>query len=194
MRNLVRVFPLFAAPAPRSIRLLALWAALGGCAGDPPPPQRQEPETAVSVDTSPEPVEPPPRPAQTKIGLMPLLRSAPSEGSCRSTGSPAEPRWAYEGDEVPKRVLVVGEGAASRTFAPTFLELRASQTAGAGVTEVETLFVLFGPDGRIETGTRQFFNTAAPPARESAGLLASDSAAVRDLALYVLQKCRPRPA
>jgi hypothetical protein len=116
------------------------------------------------------------------------------EGSCRSTGNSVEPRWAYEGDEVPKRVITVGEGAAARAFAPTFIELRTWQTAGAGVTDNETIFVLFSPDGRIETGTRHYFNTDAPPVRESGGLLASDTAAVKDLALFVLQKCRPRPA
>ena len=161
-----------------------------GCAGDPPPPQQAPVDTAAAVEPDPTPPPPAPQAAPSKIGQLPLLRRPPDEGKCRFTGSDVEPRWAYESDEFPKRTLYAGEGAEGRGFRPTFLEIRATQMAAGGVDDTETLYVLFGADGRIETGTRQYFNSATPPVRESSGLLPGDTAALRDLASFVVQKCK----
>jgi hypothetical protein len=109
-------------------------------------------------------------------------------------GTALEPRYGYEGDEFPARSFVVGEGAAARGFVPSFLEIRARQTGSGGVEDNETLYVLFGPDGQIETGTRQYFNTASPPVRETSALITGDTTAAREIALFVVQKCKqPAP-
>jgi hypothetical protein len=174
----------------RAAFALLMVAGLGACSEPPPPP----PQDTALPDTPPEPPPQPAPAAQTKIGMLPLTRRAPLEGSCRTQGSGVEPRYAYEGDEFPKRSITVGSGAAARSFVPTFIEIRASQAAAAGLDDIETIYVLFGPTGQIETGTRQYFNTATPPVRETGGLLPGDTSALKDMALFVLEKCRPRPA
>jgi hypothetical protein len=125
---------------------------------------------------------------------MPLARAAAPNGTCRSMGSAAEPRYAYDSDEFPARSITVGEGAAARSFVPSFVEIRARQTASGGIDDHETLYAMFGPEGQIETGTRQYFNTATPPVRETSGLLPGDTSAVREIALFVLQRCKPPAA
>jgi hypothetical protein len=180
-------------PRPRVLSL-SLAVLMGACMSDAPPPRATDTTAAVEREEAPPPAPTPAPPPASKIGAIPLVRPAAADGTCRSMGTAAEPRYAYDSDEFPARSITVGDGGAARSFAPSFVEIRARQTVGGGVDDHETLYVMFGAEGQIETGTRQYFNTASPPVRETAGLLPGDTAAVRDVALYVLQKCKqPAP-
>jgi len=170
----------------------AVIALLAACASEPP---RQVPATDTQtpevVEAAPAP--PPPQAPENRIGRIQLLNTIPPVGECLRQGSEVEPRWTFEGDEFPRRSIRVGAGAPSRAFVPSFLEVRASQPGATGVTETETIYVLFSPEGLVETGTRQYLTTGTSTMRQSGGLLPGDSAVVKELALSVLQRCQPKP-
>lgn len=168
-------------------------AAFLACSEQPRATPTDTADATASVVESPPPPATPTRAPESKIGLMPILRPAVADGTCRVGASEVERRVTYESHETPKRSITVGASPAAREFAPTFLEVRASQVADAGVDEIETLYVIFSPTGQIETGTRQYFTTAANPNRERQGLLPGDTAAAKQVALYVLDRCKPEP-
>jgi hypothetical protein len=167
---------------------------LAACAQEPKTPASAA-RTDTAVPEAEAPVPPPasaPAPPQSKIGLMALLEPLPPGSRCTVDASGLEARFTVQGEEVPARVIRSASGDSARTRA-NFLEVVVSRPIAGGADEVETIYVNFGAEGRIETGTRQYYTSGSNPVRESGRLLASDSAAARALVQQVLERCRPRP-
>ncbi len=170
----------------------ALAITLLACAGEPPQ-QTPVPDSEQPLTTEDTPPVPPPSRVvdENKIGRIPLLNPIPGEGACINQSTEAESKWTFEGEEFPRRSIRVGAGSAARAFPPTFLEIRASQPGAVGVSETETVFVLFSAEGLIESGNRQFFTTGSSSLRQSGRLLAGDTAALKEMALGIVQRCQP---
>ena len=159
-------------------------AAVAGCATPEKKPDSVRADTPVAEVAADPPPAPPP--AQPKIGLMPILRSAPSDGVCTTAGVEAT-RLVLRGD-TPLRTITVGVGAASRAFLPTYIEVISTQAAGPGQDENEKIYVGFTEAGTVENGRRLYFLTGSPPS-ETSGLLPDDGEAAKRLAQEVLDKC-----
>lgn len=163
---------------------LLAFAMLAGCAT----PEKKTVDS-VRADTPVAEVvaaPPPAPPARSRIGLMPILRSAPSDGVCTTAGVEAT-RLVLRGD-TPLRIITVGVGVASRAFLPTYIEVISTQAAGAGQDENEKIYVGFTDAGTVENGRRLYFLTGSPPS-ETSGLLPDDGEAAKRLAQEVLDKC-----
>jgi hypothetical protein len=168
------------------VALIASSLALG-CAEAKP-----KTDTAKPMDTTgQENLEPapPPVPEPSRLGQMPLLRGAPTDGKCDSTRNSTEKRIILEGD-APLRTLTVGvplrEG---RAFVPLYLDVKSKQARGDGVEENETIYVGFTETGGLDMGRRQYYVTNTAP--KDAGPVSSDDVeSAKQLALQVLQRCR----
>lgn len=170
------------------MRTWALALALAVCAGC----REEQPAAKPVADTTPQgPLEntdptPAAAPEQSRIGQMPLLRSAPAEARC-STSGVAAPRLVMEGDTPPRRITI-GVGDSTRAFQPTYIEVASHQAGVDGREENETIYVGFDASGGAESGRRQYFITGNAPM--PGPLLAEDAEAAKQLALQVLQRCR----
>jgi hypothetical protein len=169
--------------------LLACLAVMA-CSESPPPASA---DTALPAEDPPSPeapiVQQQARPSG--IGRMALL-GEPMSGSCSSERDPqVATRFTYEGDW-PLRTVRVEVPDTSRAAPPRMIDIQGRQRVTT-YGETETIYVLFGADGAIERGSRRYFTDETPPTVETAPLLPSDSAQVRELAQQVLAWCR-RPS
>ncbi|HEU4993464.1 MAG TPA: hypothetical protein VFT29_01520 [Gemmatimonadaceae bacterium] len=167
------------------------WAfalALAVCAGC----REEQPAAKPVADTTPQgPLEntdptPVAAPEQSRIGQMPLLRGAPADARC-STSGVAAPRLVMEGD-VPLRRITVGVGDTTRAFRPTYIEVASHQAGADGREENETIYLGFDANGGVESGRRQYFITGNAPM--PGPLLPEDADAAKQLALQVLERCK----
>jgi len=157
--------------------------------------EEKQPEVKPKVDTTPTgPVEnidpaPPPPAEPTRIGQMPLLRGAPPDGQCSTRVMSTGSRYIMQGD-YPMRTITVELGPPSRPFVPTFLDVKGKQSRGDGKEENEWIYIGFTETGAIDSGRRQYFLTGSPP-KDVGVVTAEDGEAAKQLALQVMQKCKP---
>lgn len=171
----------------RTVSALALALALcAGCGEEQPAAKPPAVDTTPAGPTENTDPTPPPVAEPSRIGQMPLLRGAPTDARCSTSGI-AAPRLVLEGD-VPLRTITVGVGDSTRQFQPTYIQVASHQATSDGREENETIYVGFDANGGMETGRRQYFITGAAP--NPGPLLADDAESAKQLALQVLQRCR----
>jgi hypothetical protein len=167
-------------------------AACTGCRDKQPAPATDTASVAAeSTEAAPEAAPPA---TATRIGRVPLLGTLPPGGQCQITSrgqfSAVLRDVAYTGD-YPIRVVKVGVGASARPFRPLNLDVQASQPGGgpAGQDETESISIIFTPDGAVQHGVR-VYSTSDNSVNERSGLLPSDTASVRQLAMQTLELCK----
>ncbi len=143
----------------------------------PPPPAGPVENTDPTPAAAPEP---------SRIGQMPLLRGAPADARCSTTGRVAE-RFVLEGD-TPLRTITVGVGDSTRQFLPTYIQVASRQATSDGREENETIYVGFDANGGVESGRRQYYISGAAPS--PGPLLPDDAESAKQLGLQVVQRCR----
>lgn len=169
----------------RRSRLLAAAAfAAAACAKEPEPAK----DTAVAVPQAEGNAAAPA--ASSHLGTFPLLASPAPDGVCsveQLGGLTAVIRnVSYQGD-YPLRRATVGVGTADRAFRAINLEVSIAQDAGVGQQDVETLRVIFLPDGGIRQGVRSF---TGPSGNEQGGLAADDTVRVKQFVQELLDHCK----
>jgi hypothetical protein len=129
---------------------------------------------------------------ESKIGKMPLLGQMPAGGQCREQKHEGITQIVrdvtYEGD-FPIRVMKVGVGQPTRVFPPINLEGRVRRETSPGREENETIYVIFKPDGSVQSGRREYFVSDNSSPAERRGLLPGDEQAAKDLVESVLRLC-----
>jgi hypothetical protein len=171
----------------RWLAFASVLGGVGGCAEKQPGAKPQQPETTAGPVENLEPAPPPPAEA-SRLGQMPLLRGAPSDGRCSSRVMSTGKRFIMEGD-APLRTITVELGPATRPFVPTFVEVKAKQSRGDGQEENEMVYVGFTETGAMDMGRRQYFLTGTAP-KDVAPPTAEDGEAAKQLALQVIQRCQ----
>ena len=178
---------------PPSIVLVIVVASLCACGG------KEEQARPADTQAAPQQAEAlPPPPASSKIGKLSLLTTPFPGDSCIVNDIPAAAQGRsgivknaiYQGSS-PTRTIRLAIGDTSRAFRPISLDITGRQPGSSGADDIETLWVVFNPNGDIRGGTRQY-NTADNSAVEKSGLLDSDSAAVKQLATTLIDVCRVR--
>ena len=143
-------------------------------------------DTPVAVASA----DPPPPPS--RVGKMPMLGQLPADGQCREQkheGLTTIVREVTFTGDYPERVMKVGVGAAGRDFLPINLEGLVHREAAPGRQETETIYVIFYPDGSVQSGRREYFTSDDSSPHERQGLLAGDDQAAKQLVEAVLQRC-----
>ena len=177
----------------RYARVLAAGSLLasitvGGCAKSETKATKSVPaDTAVAVAATAEPAPP-----DSKIGKMPLLGQPSAGGECRDQKheglTTIVREVTYKGD-YPERVMKVGVGQPGRVFLPINLEGRVHRETSPGREEFETIYVIFNPDGSVQSGRREYFVSDNSSPAERQGLLLGDEQAAKQLAESVLRQC-----
>ena len=180
-----------------SVRYHRLLAAVGslfssivlaGCS-------KPEPKATDSVraDTPVAEATPAPPPApESKIGKMPLFGGLPAGGQCQEQKHEGLTmivrEVTYKGD-YPERVMKVAVGKPERDFLPVNIEGLVHRESAPGRQETETIYVIFNPDGSVQSGRREYFTSDNSSPAERHGLLAGDEQAAKQLVESVLQQC-----
>ena len=132
-----------------------------------------------------------PLPRESKIGKMPMLGQLPAGGHCRQQkheGLTTIVREVTYTSDYPERIMKVGVGQ-SRDFLPINLEGRVHREVSPGREETETIYVIFNPDGSVQSGRREYFVSDNSTPSERQGLLPGDEQAAKQLVEAVLQQC-----
>jgi hypothetical protein len=169
-------------------RALLAFVLLSGCAT----PEKKIVDSVLPDTAQPAAVDAAPPAPASKIGKIPLLAQLPAGGQCREQkheGLTAIVREVtYEGD-FPLRVIKVAVGQPTRSFLPVNLEGRVKKETAPGRVENETIYVVFNPDGSVQSGRREYFVSDLSSPAERQGLLQGDEEAVKQLVQSVLQQC-----
>ncbi|HEY8175464.1 MAG TPA: hypothetical protein VIF32_07225 [Gemmatimonadaceae bacterium] len=133
-----------------------------------------------------------PAPPDSKIGKMSLLGQPSAGGECRDQKheglTTIVREVTYKGD-YPERIMKVGVGKSGRDFLPINLEGRVHRETSPGREEFETIYVIFNPDGSVQSGRREYFVSDNSSPAERQGLLPGDEQAAKQLAESVLRQC-----
>ena len=87
---------------------------------------------------------------------MPMFGQLPADGQCREQkheGLTTIVREVTFTGDYPERVMKVGVGATGRDFLPINLEGLVHREAAPGRQETETIYVIFNPDGSVQSAS-----------------------------------------